>query len=461
MMSFDGKYSPEINSNGITVTIAVKKLTQDPNYRSADFFDKCMVKPDFKVEQEKITIQAPKNPPPKVKVEDLNIPEPLLKDMSAEEIANIANQLIGFAYDPLKVVDHLKDLDGELGKLMQESQVFPSQATYSPPYLIAGRGNFIPGAPDAYQPLKKARILDSLLLKHENSRDVNKNGYVVKFIGFVSSMIADRVISSGQLFTENKQIDRVLLHGSYSHRLLLEAFAHAIEKGVIDLNLKTGKKLNFVQLLEVLVSVKTKYGQSLWEMTLDSVEDSMHASNDPLDSKQFSFSCRSPFVLNSLLLCFGKELGLPHLQTYLLDSHYKAAYEMVLRSKEKIASMNKTHYSRVNIPNEMIYERCMEHFSTKAESYGEVGGNSPFTLDELAMLSDNSYIGSMWGPGVRIKVTSPQKPGFYSNWMEFFQSKSKTPEPVSSQSKKHERTAPDESEEDDEKHQEKHSKKQQ
>ncbi|CAM2903581.1 Ankyrin repeat protein [Legionella steigerwaltii] len=448
-MSFDEKYSPDINSNGITVTRSVKKLTQDAEYRSVDFFDKCAVEPDFQMEQEQITIQASKTPPPMVKVDDLNIPEHLLEHISADEIANIANQLINFAYDPLKVAEHLKDLDDELGKSMQGS--FPSHEGYFPSYLIAGRGNFIPGAPpDSYQPLKKAGILSDLLLKRENSRDVNKNGYMVKFIGFVSSMIADRVVSSGQLFNENKQIDRVLLHGSYSHRLLLEAFAHAIEKGVIDLNLSTGKKLNFVQLLEILVSVKTKNGQSLWEMVLDSVEDSQRASNDPLDSKQFSFSCRSPFVLNSLLLCFGKELKLPNLQTYLLDSHYKAAYEMVLRSKEKMARMHKTHYSQLDIPNGNIYERCMEHFSKKAESYGEVGGNTPFTLDEFAMLSDSRYIGSIWGPSVRIKVSSPQKPGFYSNWMEFFQSKSSTKEPsVSIPSKKHERPS-DESDEDHE-----------
>lgn len=437
----------DVSSNGITVTRMVKKLTPDPKYRSSDFFDKCAVAPDSKIEPEQITIQASTTAPPTAKVEDLNIPEFLLKDMSAEEIVHIANQLMRFAYDPLNVAAHLKELDAELGQLMQESQTVPSQEGY-PAYLIAGRGNFIPGAPpDDYQPLKKARMLDMLLLKHENTRDLNKNGYVVKFIGFVSSMIADRVISSGQLFNENKQIDRVLLHGSYSHRLLLAAFAHAIEKGGIDLSLKSGKKLSFVQLLEMLVLVKTKNNLSLWEMVLDTVEDSERAANDPLDSKQFSFSCRSPFVLNSLLLCFGKELGLPNLQTYLLDSHYKAAYEMVLRSKEKIAAKCKTHYSQLDIANETIYERSMEHFSTMAESYGEVGGNSPFTLDEFAMLSDSRYVGSLWGPSVRIKMSSPQKPGTYSSWMDFFQSKSTTKEPLSSQSKKHARPTTDESDE--------------
>lgn len=332
-----------------------------------------------------------------------------------------------------------------LGKLMEEQQILPSQQNSLPTYLIAGRGNYIPGAPPPdYQPLKKGRMLDTLLLERESLRDVNKHGFIVKFIGFVCSMIADRIVSSGQLFNENKQVNRVLLHGSYTHRLLLEAFAHAIEKGEIDLNIKSEKKLNFVQLLHILVSVKAKSGQSLWEMGLDSVDDSQRSSNAPLDAKQFSFSCRSPFVFNSLLLCFGKELGLPNLQTYMLDSHYKAAYEMVLRSKEKMAKADKLpHYSEIDISNERIYERCMEYFSIMAESYGEVGGNTPFTIDELAMLSDERYISSMWGPSVRMKISSPHKPGVYTGWMEFFQSKSGVKEPIPNQSKKHERSEED------------------
>jgi hypothetical protein len=207
------------DSNGVTVTRQVKKLTHDATYKSSDFFDQCKVEPNFKVEQEQITIQVSKTLPPTIKAEDLNIPEFLLNDLSADEIVNIANQLIGFAYDPLKVAHHLKDLDGALGKLMQENQILLSQEHSLPDSLIAGRGNYIPGPPPpTYQPLKKGRILDTLLLEREGLRDVNKNGFVVKFIGFVSSMIADRVVSSGQLFNENKQVNRVLLHGCVFRR---------------------------------------------------------------------------------------------------------------------------------------------------------------------------------------------------------------------------------------------------
>lgn len=445
MLSRDENDLPIPQSTGVTVTRQVKNLTQDPTYKSADFFDKCAIEPNFKVDKEQITIQASKAPPPTVTEDDLTIPDFLLNDLTPDEIVKIANQLIAFAYDPLNVAHHLKDLDMVLGKLMEEQQILPSQQNSLPTYLIAGRGNYIPGAPPPdYQPLKKGRMLDTLLLERESLRDVNKHGFIVKFIGFVSSMIADRIVSSGQLFNENKQVNRVLLHGSYTHRLLLEAFAHAIEKGEIDLNIKSEKKLNFVQLLHILVSVKAKSGQSLWEMGLDSVDDSQRSSNAPLDAKQFSFSCRSPFVFNSLLLCFGKELGLPNLQTYMLDSHYKAAYEMVLRSKEKMAKADKLpHYSEIDISNERIYERCMEYFSIMAESYGEVGGNTPFTIDELAMLSDERYISSMWGPSVRMKISSPHKPGVYTGWMEFFQSKSGVKEPIPNQSKKHERSEED------------------
>ncbi|WP_454783252.1 hypothetical protein [Legionella sp. WA2022007384] len=449
MISRDENDLPMTDSTGVAVTRQVKKLAQDPTYKSVDFFDKCAIEPNFKVDKEQITIQAPKAPPPTVKADDLNIPEFLLKDLTSDEIVNIANQLIRFAYDPLKVTHHLKDLDEVLGKQMQASPNLPSQQNSLPTYLIAGRGNFIPGAPPPnYQPLKKGRMLDAILLEREGLRDVNKHGFIVKFIGYVSSMIADRIVSSGQLFNENKQVNRVLLHGSYTHRLLLEAFAKAVEKGDIDLNIKSEKKLDFVHLLHILVSVKSKNGLSLWEMGLDSVEDSERSSNAPLDSKQFSFSCRSPFVFNSLLLCFGKELGLPNLQTYMLDSHYKAAYEMVLRSKEKMAKADKLpDYSEIDISDERIYERCMEYFSIMAESYGEVGGNTPFTIDELSMLSDERYISSMWGPSVRMKISAPQNPGVYTGWMEFFQHKSGVKEPLANQTKKHERSESDEDEE--------------
>lgn len=422
--SHENESSPTTNSSSITITRIVKKLDQNPKFSGKnDFFEKCKVDPNFKIEAEQITIQAAKIPSPEVKVADLNIPEYLLKFYSAEELTNIANQLIHFASDPFKVAFHLKDLDEDLGKEMETNQVISHHDILSD-YLIAGRGNFIPGAPPpSYTPLKKGHLLDNILLKKEGLRDVNQYGFVVKFIGFISSMIADRVVASGQLFNENKQVNRVLLHGSYSHRLLLEAFAHAIEKGDINLKVQTGE-LNFLQLLELLVSVKTKSGLSIWETVLDTVEDSERASVEPLDSKQFSFSCRSPFILNSLLLCFGKELGLPNLQTYLLDSHYKAAYEMVLRSRKEISKLERlSHHSQLNIPNEQIYERCMEYFSTMAESYGEVGGLTPFTVDELDILTNPRYISSIWGPSIRIKVASQQMTGSYSDWMDFFQAK--------------------------------------
>lgn len=60
------------DSNGVTVTRQVKKLIPDTTYKSSDFFDKCEVEPNFKIEQEQITIQASKTPPPTVKVDDLN-----------------------------------------------------------------------------------------------------------------------------------------------------------------------------------------------------------------------------------------------------------------------------------------------------------------------------------------------------------------------------------------------------
>lgn len=75
MLSRDENDLPIPQSTGVTVTRQVKNLTQDPTYKSADFFDKCAIEPNFKVDKEQITIQASKAPPPTVTEDDLTIPD--------------------------------------------------------------------------------------------------------------------------------------------------------------------------------------------------------------------------------------------------------------------------------------------------------------------------------------------------------------------------------------------------
>lgn len=410
-------------SKSLVVTKQVKSFPEDAKYRKKDFLSECQKEHNFPIQNQEINIQASDNFP---SIHPENIINPGMFSfgaLSTDDITYIANQLIKITFDPLQVAKLLKNLDEELGRLMQENKISFPEKDSLPSYLLAGRGHFIPGAPSAsYCPKKKAELLDRLLVERENINKINLSGYAVKFIGYISSMIADQLISSGQLFSENKQVNRVLLHGSYSHRLMFAAFAEAIKTGDLDLKTQSGKNLDFIQLLEILVSVKVD-GLSLWEKVLDTVEDSKNASSNPLNSKQFDFSCRSPFVFNSLLLCFGKELDLPNLQLYLLDSHYKAVSEMILRTKEKIASqLGITNYFELHIPNERIYELCMEYASTMAASLGEVGGKTPFTLDETALLSDPRYQETIWG-GIVKKARASKETGQYSSMVDYFESK--------------------------------------
>lgn len=406
----------------IKVTKQIKKFPQDSRYKGKHFFSECEIEPNFPVDYQDITIQSLTSSSPIINASELIIPDSL-SYLSADDIVDIINQVLKISYDPLTVAKHLKNMDTSLGGLMQENKIIFVEKDTFPAHLLAGRGHFIPGAPPpSYRPKNKGRLLDRLLLEQENKRGVNTRGYSIKFIGYISNMIAELVMTNGFAFTENKQITRVLLHGSYSHRLMLEAFASAINQGEISLKIKSGRTLSFLEFMDILILVKAK-GFSLWEHVMDTVEDTQCASSNPLDSKLFNYSCRSPFVMNSLLLCFGKELDLPNLQYYLLDSHYKAAYQMVLRSKEKMYSGKISNNSQLDIPNERIYELCMEYFSTMASSFGEVGGYSPFALDENAILSDSRYEGTFWGPGIVKKITKPKEISEYIDWNEYFQDK--------------------------------------
>lgn len=391
-------------SNSVSVTKRVKKFTQDAKFKQKDFINECQAEPDYVIVDQPIVIQAPSTSSPVINPDELIVPDQFsFGTVSATEIANIVNQIFKIAYDPLKVAQHLKSLDDALEKLMQEKNVSILDNASSPSYLLAGRGNFIPGAPSS-SPKKKRKLLDELLLKREQERGINTNGYTVKFMEFISSTIADQIIANGYLFSENKQVSRVVLHGSYSHRLMVEALADAAKQGELDLKLDSQKVLSFPQLLEILVLVKTKLGFSLWEKVLDTVEDTQCMSGNPLDPATYNYSCRSPFVMNSILLCFGKTLGLPNLQSYLLDSHYKAMSQMIFRAKEKIGlAKGFLSYDDLDITDERIYDICMEYFSTMASHFGEVGGNTPFTVPDNLILTDSRYEGTVWGPSVARK----------------------------------------------------------
>ena len=345
------------------------------------------------------------------------------------DINKIFEQLTSITTNPTIVAELLKDLDKALGDVMLKNNVqFGENDLHE--FLIAGKGHYIPGPPpEHYHPKKKESLLDTLLLEREGKNGINVEGDSPKFIGAIDGQKANPFVVSGHIFTEDKQVSRLLIHGSFSHRIMFDAILQAKESGKLDLTSGDGKELTVQQLLELLVYTKyylrfqdkvlNRRGVSLWELTLDTVVDSVFAPNareNYLNENHYSFSCRSPFVLNSLLLNFGEELGLPHLQHYLLDSHWKAAYEMVYRVKNAMPS--------TDIPDSTIYTYCMEALTTAVDNdLGEIGVKLPFTLTESEAQKDSGYTPfNSTEPihGIVKKTKKASGIGEYASWQEFY-----------------------------------------
>lgn len=392
----------------------------------ASFISACnehLQEPD-QFEQKAITIKKQDKPlrpldPTRLLVEGLSF------TISEEDVAKITHQIIAITTDPLMVATLFKDLDKELEESLTQNNIkFTEQDL--PQFLITGKGNYVPGPPpDHYHPKRKLRLLDELLISREQKNGINASGAAPKFVGFVDTPQADPFVAAGNIFTEDKQISRLLLHGSMSHRLLFDALCVAATKGQLNLKYGEGKELTPKQLLEMLVNVKyyqnfkdrilKRNESNLWSITIDNVADSTVSTPDEeyLNPDYYIFSCRSPFILNSLLLCFGKDLGLPHLQHYLLDSHWKAAYQMVHRIKESMTTQK--------LPDSRIYSYCMEALSTMSGHPGVVGDDLPFTLDAHAPLRAGYEPFSATAPDKVVKkINLPRARGDYASWDEFF-----------------------------------------
>jgi hypothetical protein len=406
-----------------------------------EFVDVCNKKPsDKSFEKKSIKIKEAPNPKD-LKLTELDetlivLPKDLSFEISAADTKKIFEQLVGFTTNARLVAESLKDLDKALGDSFENNNL-QFDKNDLPEYIIAGKGHYIPGPPPKdYLPKKKEKLLDKLLLEREGKNKINVEGETPKFVGFVEHKKAIPFIASGHLFAEDKQVSQVLLHGSYSHRIMFEAICQAKESGKLNFEYGEGKELTPLQLLELLITTKyypthkdqilEQNEQTLWELTLDTVTDSVYApeaKKNYLNDENYSSSCRSPFVLNSLLLNFGEELGLSNLQHYLLDSHWKAAYEMVYRVKKAMSS--------TDIPDEIIYTYCMEALTTASNNLGEIGVNLPFTLTESETQKDSKYVpfnSEESIQGIVKKIKNTYGTGEYSSWQEYIDRKSEKTE---------------------------------
>lgn len=395
-------------------TIGKKTWYEQANFLASDY-DKQKV-------TRKIIIQAnPKTPPRLIRSLQISM-EKISFKISFFAITKILNQLISFTNDPIQVSEHLKSLNDTLREAMDRNN-FPPQQDNSPAYLIEGLGIFVPGPPpEDYRPLKKSRLLDSILLEREMKEGINKLGFSLKLIGLIKDTTTNTIVRNAQLYGENQQITRLHEHGSHTHRIMMEAIRKAIEAGKIDLTISKGVKLTFPQLLELLVAARiTTKSQTLtaWDYIMDSVGDTYTCSmNYPYDSSKYSTSFRSAETMNSILLCFGKELGLPDLQLYLLDNYYKETYKIVHRARQKLVLQ---YNLKTPISNEDLYIKCMNIIATLNTNFESLEPFSFFNPPAMEVILNPHYEKNPLMPGVvKRKPNTESKIGSYDGWAGFF-----------------------------------------
>ena len=168
-----------------------------------------------------------------------------------------------------------------------------------------------------YKGLDKAHSLIeflSLLLKQHGL------GEIQKWIGFVPAEKSNRLIREGVLFIEGRLFNG-LFHGKISHILQIAILICWIKNGEINLSyVEDGndKILSLKEILQATIRIK------------------LPNSNTPLfveifDQRNFGVvTFCDPFHIHSIIMFREKELGLPHLQTFLIDSFCKGFLKIKL-----------------------------------------------------------------------------------------------------------------------------------
>ncbi len=360
---------------------------------------------------------------------------------NSQRICEIAEQMARILQTPELVFEYLQDLDQALAARMAAHEIEPFNN--SPSYLICGAGNFIPGPwPQDYRPFNKRRQLSEELLRREQECGINLEGVAV-FTDAVEGKVAARFAKAGNIFSEVEQNNKFLFHGKFSHRLFFEIVRQAGKIGDLDLTVE-GQELTQRQLLQIINSThlvasfeeelsSSDSGNVIWSRVLDTTSDSSKplrkigiagsaaVREGVLNSNNYSFSCRSPFVLKSLITCFGKE-KLPNLCGYMLDGHYKQVAQMVykLRSEDVENSLGE-------VPDQFIYQKLMIAMSTGRYVFpGDVGEKFSFTQESNKALKTTPLDEEKYGQGVRVVTESShlERPIKYESLADYSKIKS-------------------------------------
>lgn len=302
--------------------------------------------------------------------------------IARDEARVIFNKISTFISNPRNFMSALKELDMKLGKQLAHHDIHFT-AKDLPEYLLIGMGYYLPGPPRNHHEYRhKHKLLDQLLLANEQQNGINLEGVTPIFVGIVPDATSSAFVASGHLFTEEKQVTRMPIHGSYTHRLQIYALWSAMQSGQLDLRYGNEQPLTLKQLLELMVYVRIQFNLrnrieslSFWNILLDNYGG---LSQDKYyNTKHFNHDCRSPDCFNSLLLCFGAELGLPNLQYYLLDSHWKVILKMINTLRDGLL-----FNSKVKLTNDRLYAYCMEAQERAAFTPSDMASPTYFSLTQ-------------------------------------------------------------------------------
>lgn len=302
-------------------------------------------------------------------------------------IKNLSDRFIdhatSLAIDPHKFFFFLKPVEEALSHRMKKQNLSFSKLD-DPTYLIGGNGYFFPGPPPKNALKKKLRIIDETLLELERPLGINQNG-APTFVGYVMPEVADDIVKKGHVFKEDAQISRLSLHGKNSHRLFILALIHSLKGTEFEW-------INATNALQLLIHLKFEEF-SAWTLILDNTADIVYPKilepkpvkekkdSAPYSPQQFNFSCRSPFVLNSLLLCFGDQFQLPNLMYCMRDSHWKQIMKMVKRVQA----------DQVDLDPDALHDVIMTTLLGNRYGPADIGEDFSFTLRADVAIRDPKY----------------------------------------------------------------------
>ncbi|MBS0627875.1 MAG: hypothetical protein JSS09_06650, partial [Verrucomicrobia bacterium] len=317
-------------------------------------------------------------------------------DISEKQAKELLLHFASLVSQPKKLLGLLKPIEEALSIELEKRGISFTEDD-NPKFLIEGKNIFMIGPPKEEKRLKrKGRIIDEVLLKEEQKIGLNLRGSPI-FVGFVDSEKANPFVMGGNTFKEDVSVSRMILHGKNSHRLAILAFANSLKgtefEGISPRNI-----------LQLLIQAKIS-GHPAWAFLLDTNSNipRMSAPN----SDFFDYNCRSPFVLNSLILCFGDKFGLPNLTHCMRDSFWKSTNKMI---EEVQKNLPNTEISKASIYLTIMLELVA------LGSLSDVGQIFSFTKSDTIAALDPKYIphpNNIEGIKVKLSKGAIQDPETY------------------------------------------------